>query len=763
MKNRHILLCSIVLLSCGTAKAQTTINTTYGYSTTIVDPTSIEMTTNFFADASVAGSYNFLAKIGDVSYQSAPNSYIYDPAKNIDNDGVLIPIKKAFAMWQNNPKLNNKTLGGKMTGTVYWQDVPGLIRTGANYSLEISDANSLEWAKIKVPVDKSKGYGNAVIALHMGTAGTTADPVVWSWHVWVTDDPTTNAASFGHTNDNNVPLEFVNDAGLGNPTFIPTFMDRNLGAVSSKIVGDKWQKAGGLMYQWGRKDPFPPLVYRDDSFYELSGETGNRIAAQYTMNYPQLITDVSADIINNVKKNISVSVQNPLSMMVDKVYTNTSTPISSVAETWFGGSSTDNLWSDNNQGNVNTNNAAKGYLKKSPFDPCPNRWRMPSVLSNRPSNAYNDGNYLRYNPFGQNKSANYGGDLLIDSSHNTTKSFLRPTGNLTYYKGIQIYPILGFDLSNIESVNNLSISSQNMGVYPGTGVIYSAVSNTSGTTTSAKPYYFKDTHETRLWTATMANDGASFKYNPMQVRLVPDAGNITYAPDKQNFPNLVGYYNIHLIDYYVSSSMAACRCMMDPYYVVNQNAYKDDFPEDKIPNVSYLNYTEGLNNPNSYILSKNIPGPSKSIPISKAFSIYNQYLSDHQLPVSFPSNLKVKVSWTTTSDGKATGLPLIKNLALNRQPTSLNDVKNININVKVTDNVSGNAVVSLYDGNDTKAPALWSWHIWVPNSDPELTSNNIYITEDDNILTGDIINYKGFTNSANPKQAFSLWIETWVL
>jgi len=302
MKNRHILLCSIVLLSCGTAKAQTTINTTFGYSTTIVDPTSIEMATNFFADASVAGSYNLLAKIGDVSYQNAPNSYIYDPAKNIDNDGVLIPIKKAFAMWQNNPKLNNKTLGGKMTATVYWQDVPGLIRTGANYSLELLDGNSTEWAKIKVPVDKSKGYGNAVVALHMGAAGTTADPVVWSWHVWVTDDPTTNGASFGHTNDNNVPLEFVNDAGLGNPTFIPTFMDRNLGAVSSKIVGDKWQKAGGLMYQWGRKDPFPPLVYRDDSFYELSGETGNRIAAQYTMNYPQLITDVSADIINNVKK-----------------------------------------------------------------------------------------------------------------------------------------------------------------------------------------------------------------------------------------------------------------------------------------------------------------------------------------------------------------------------------------------------------------------------------------------------------------------------
>jgi hypothetical protein len=40
------------------------------------------------------------------------------------------------------------------------------------------------------------------------------------------------------------------------------WMDRNLGAVSSSITANDWNRNGGLLYQWGRKDPIPPLVYR---------------------------------------------------------------------------------------------------------------------------------------------------------------------------------------------------------------------------------------------------------------------------------------------------------------------------------------------------------------------------------------------------------------------------------------------------------------------------------------------------------------------
>ena len=68
--------------------------------------------------------------------------------------------------------------------------------------------------------------GNAVIA-----AKDSDGEILWSWHIWLTDMPEEQV--------------YFNDAG--------TMMDRNLGATSA-IPGDVG--AIGLLYQWGRKDPF---------------------------------------------------------------------------------------------------------------------------------------------------------------------------------------------------------------------------------------------------------------------------------------------------------------------------------------------------------------------------------------------------------------------------------------------------------------------------------------------------------------------------
>ena len=68
--------------------------------------------------------------------------------------------------------------------------------------------------------------GNAVIA-----AESASGTILWSWHIWMTDQPT--------------ECEYANYAG--------TMMDRNLGATSA-TQGDVG--ALGLLYQWGRKDPF---------------------------------------------------------------------------------------------------------------------------------------------------------------------------------------------------------------------------------------------------------------------------------------------------------------------------------------------------------------------------------------------------------------------------------------------------------------------------------------------------------------------------
>ena len=68
--------------------------------------------------------------------------------------------------------------------------------------------------------------GNAVIA-----ARDAGGAILWSWHIWMTDRPYDQV--------------YNNDAG--------TMMDRNLGATAA-TRGDVGSL--GLLYQWGRKDPF---------------------------------------------------------------------------------------------------------------------------------------------------------------------------------------------------------------------------------------------------------------------------------------------------------------------------------------------------------------------------------------------------------------------------------------------------------------------------------------------------------------------------
>ena len=69
--------------------------------------------------------------------------------------------------------------------------------------------------------------GNAVIA-----AKNSKGTILWSWHIWCAEEGWQEQV-------------YYNDAG--------TMMDRNLGATSA-TPGDVGTR--GLMYQWGRKDPF---------------------------------------------------------------------------------------------------------------------------------------------------------------------------------------------------------------------------------------------------------------------------------------------------------------------------------------------------------------------------------------------------------------------------------------------------------------------------------------------------------------------------
>ncbi len=78
--------------------------------------------------------------------------------------------------------------------------------------------------------------GNALIA-----AKDASNNILWSWHIWVCNGWDAAATAQKYFNKSNGTITYG------------AVMDRNLGATSTSIDD---VKSFGLLYQWGRKDPF---------------------------------------------------------------------------------------------------------------------------------------------------------------------------------------------------------------------------------------------------------------------------------------------------------------------------------------------------------------------------------------------------------------------------------------------------------------------------------------------------------------------------
>ena len=143
-------------------------------------------------------------------------------------------------------KGNSTTLeiGPAAGATLLWQTKPGLI-TYLNFDKTAG--------RIYVETDASDPQpGNALVAALDATGN-----ILWSWHIWITDYDPAN--------------DFTTSPNANGTTW--TFMDRNLGATSTDHGSfDSF----GMLYQWGRKDPFPAAasftVMNDDYTYEKDGE-----------------------------------------------------------------------------------------------------------------------------------------------------------------------------------------------------------------------------------------------------------------------------------------------------------------------------------------------------------------------------------------------------------------------------------------------------------------------------------------------------------
>ena len=210
---------------------------------------------------------------------SAAGSYKFTPTKGNSNESVGT-IDFAEVLWES--------FGTDVTPTV------GDLVKNAKYEDGV------------ISFDASDLEGNAVIA-----AKDASGKILWSWHIWLTDQPQGQ--------------EYYNNAG--------TMMDRNLGAISATPgeVG-----ALGLLYQWGRKDPFLG-----------SSSISSNTIAKSTIAWPSAVSSKSNGTIAYATANPTAFIKYN-SKNYDWYYT--------------GSDITDNT---------------RWESEKSIYDPCPSGWRVP--------------------------------------------------------------------------------------------------------------------------------------------------------------------------------------------------------------------------------------------------------------------------------------------------------------------------------------------------------------------------------------------------
>ena len=155
---------------------------------------------------------------------------------------------------------STESIGAAEGAELVWQSAQGLV-TRVAYAAD----------EKKIIVETADKSGNAVVAA-VDESGT----ILWSWHLWIVDyDPSASL--------------FTTAPNASGTTW--SFMDRNLGALT---VERGSFDSHGLLYQWGRKDPFPGTTAftimnedytRDKKFLKEVGYDLIKSSANFAVDY----------------------------------------------------------------------------------------------------------------------------------------------------------------------------------------------------------------------------------------------------------------------------------------------------------------------------------------------------------------------------------------------------------------------------------------------------------------------------------------------
>lgn len=243
----------------------------------------------------------------DLSEQGTANSYV------INKSGVYSFDARKMGNGVSVQGINAEELDPK-AAKLLWQDHQDLIT-----DVELKDG--------RMVFNVSAIDGNAVVAVT-----DDADKVLWSWHLWVT--PYNPYKELDKRKFNGV-----------------SWMDRNLGALTADWDLDGRVK--GLVYQWGRKDPFPTLEGWEDQNLEMPVYN----ASSERVEIEQMVVDQPNNLAN--------AIANPMIY-----YSGVRNNSGQGPYDWY--TTTD--YSAQHNGLWET-----ADRQKTMFDPCPPGWRVPKT------------------------------------------------------------------------------------------------------------------------------------------------------------------------------------------------------------------------------------------------------------------------------------------------------------------------------------------------------------------------------------------------
>ena len=276
--------------------------------------TNLESNTKYFYRISV--EYDSKSTYGDIkSFTTLPNPYEDETnlnvssAKDLSTSGTAncyVVSEAGTYKFKTTKGNSSESVGAVAKCVLLWESV----WDGQTNALSKTKQGDLiqglcyDNGCIAFKVSDVEHGGNALIA-----AKDESGKVLWSWHIWVTDKPQE------HT--------YPNNAGV--------LMDRNLGATSA-VPGDP--KTLGLLYQWGRKDPF--LNQYD--------------AMTVSIKWPYAVN-------SSVDGNIEFTIANPMTFII--------------------ANKANNDWLYTGDSSYDVTRWLPSDHPKTMYDPCPPGWRVP--------------------------------------------------------------------------------------------------------------------------------------------------------------------------------------------------------------------------------------------------------------------------------------------------------------------------------------------------------------------------------------------------